>query len=147
MENIFYINKIESREWYMLCVKRTHYCLAASDDVNALLRVVDSYAKTYKSAERVYSMLSGLSDKGKITPKTFAQREAYFKEHGNEYETLIEDILEKAAMWVENNKPTTKARNRLKRMKKSLIGAVNEPAHKSGVTNKRIKRKVHLIAT
>ena len=125
MENIFYINKDEKRDWYMLCVKETHYCIAASDNLIVLLKTIEDYIKTYKSAGRVYDMLETLSDHGKVAPKVFEVRKQYYEEHGKEYNHLIEDRLSEVENFIkierEKRQPKFKSKKGVKRLIRKVV--------------------------
>lgn len=124
MENIFYIIATEKPEWYVLCVKGTHYCLGASDNVDKLLGLVFKYVKTYKSVESVYEMLSTLSDKGKVGKNTFAQREEYYKEHRDDFKREIEEKISEAMQEViaerKAKQPKFRAKRGIKRLKRKV---------------------------
>ena len=125
MENIFYINKDEKRDWYMLCVKETHYCIAASDNLIVLLKTIEDYIKTYKSAGRVYDMLETLSDHGKVAPKVFEVRKQYYEEHGREYSRLIENRIAEVESFIEiervKRQPKFKSKKGIKRLIRKVV--------------------------
>lgn len=73
MYDLFYIIEV-SPQWYNLIVKDTHYCIACGGDLEPLKRTIYNYVRKYKTEDRVYRVLSGLSDGGRVPPTTYDHR-------------------------------------------------------------------------
>lgn len=121
MLNTFYLMTSDEHErpWYMLIVRDTHFCVSCGSDLEKTMRLLKDYVKTYRTKERLLHALSGLDCKGKVSTPTFAQREEYFRAHGEDYKDLIHKVVREAMSEAREedkaNSPLNKARTRLKK--------------------------------
>lgn len=121
MTSAFYITATESYggTWYMLITRRTHFCISCGSDLEKRLQVLKSCVKDYRTEQRLLDALTRLDCGGRVSPATFEQREEYFREHGKDYEDLVEStVLEALAEAREEDKvnnPLTKAKTRLQK--------------------------------
>lgn len=77
MYDLFYIIEVLP-QWYNLIVKDTHYCIACGNDLEPLKRTIYKYVRKYKTEDRVYRVLKGLSDGGRVSPATLTQRQKVY---------------------------------------------------------------------
>lgn len=132
MRDTFYINYDEKRDWYMLCIKETHFTISSGNDLDKILAVLSDYVKRYRTHDRLMTALSHLESKGVVAPKTFAQREEYFKEHGDDYAKLITRVvdyaLKEAREWDKEHSLLAQTKKRLKRsgIKKTIENSKKE---------------------
>ena len=121
MTGAFYLMTTESSAgtWYMLMVRKTHFCISCGGDLTRRLEVLKSTVKTYRTEQRLLDGLSELDGGGKVSPATFEQREDYFREHGEDYEDLVHSIvmeaLSEAREEAKAHNPLTRARTRLQK--------------------------------
>ena len=121
MTEAFYLTATSSLSgtWYMLLIRRTHFCISCGTDLDKILQVLKSYVKDYRNEQRLLTAMDNLDYGGRVSPATFEQREEYYKEHGEDYEDLVEStVLEALAEAREEDKannPLRKARNRLQK--------------------------------
>lgn len=115
MKTAFYINYDEKREWYMLCIKDTHFCMSCGKDLDFILKKIGEFVKRYKTKERMLRTLSELESKGLVTPKVFQQREDYYKSHGEDFKDLIDSTVDEAIREVREE---MRANNPYKKLKK-----------------------------
>ena len=96
MKDLFYIVEVKP-QWYNLIVKDTQYCLGCGDDLEPLKRTIYNYVRKYKTKERVLDVLSKMTDLGKVSPATFAQRQQAYEEGGHEvFDSLVLEVVERA---------------------------------------------------
>ena len=132
MRNTFYINYDEKRDWYMLCIKDTHFSVSCGDDLDKILAVLSDYVKRYRTHDRLITAMSQLESKGVVAPKTFAQREEYYKEHGEDYAKLItrvvDSALKEAREWDKEHSLLAQTKKRLKKsgIKKTIEDSVKK---------------------
>lgn len=74
MYDLFYITEV-SPQWYNLVLKDTHYCISCGTDLDLIGQVIYRYVRKYKIKDRVYKAISGLSDRGQVSPATFKKRQ------------------------------------------------------------------------
>ena len=74
MYDLFYILEVRP-QWYNLCLKDTHFCLACGGDLETFKRTIYKYVRKYKIEDRVYSALKGLECGGRVPPTVFEQRQ------------------------------------------------------------------------
>ena len=121
MTEAFYLMTTESSAgtWYMLMVRKTHFCISCGSDLQRRLEVLKSTVKTYRTEQRLLDALSQLDCGGKVSPATFEQREEYYREHGEDYKDLVKStVLEALAMAREEDKvnsPLNKTKARLQK--------------------------------
>ena len=77
MYDLFYIVEV-SPQWYNLILKDTHYCIACGSDLESMKRTIHHYVRKYKTEDRVYRAISGLSDGGRVSPATLTQRQKVY---------------------------------------------------------------------
>lgn len=77
MYDLFYIVEV-SPQWYNLILKDTHYCIACGSDLESMKRTIHHYVRKYKTEDRVYRAISGLSDGGRVSPATYDQRQKVY---------------------------------------------------------------------
>ena len=96
MYDLFYIIEV-SPQWYNLIVKDTHYCIACGSDLEPLKRTIYKYVRKYKIEDRVYRVLRGLSDGGRVCPSTLTQRqEDYLKGKHLVFNDLVRGVVAQA---------------------------------------------------
>lgn len=121
MVGTFYITANESynRTWYQLIVRKTHFCVSCGVELEKILTVLKSYVKDFRTETRLLVALSQLECGGKVSPATFEQREDYYREHGEDYEDLVDSVvleaLKEAREEDKVNNPLNRARNRLQK--------------------------------
>jgi len=121
MTGAFYITATPSYggTWYMLIVRKTHFCISCGSDLEKIKRVLKSCTKDYRTEQRLLDSLSGLDSGGRVSPATFEQREDYFREHGEDYEDLVHSIVLEALAEAREedkaNNPLRKTKSRLKK--------------------------------
>lgn len=122
MTNTYYIahNPTIGGTWYMLCVRQSHYCISCGSDLDRILQSLKKNVKRNRRPERLMRELSGLDDGGKISPATFAQREEWYRAHGEDYADLVHstvvEALHEAREEDKANSPLRKTTNRLKKV-------------------------------
>ena len=145
MYDLFYILEV-SPQWYNLCVRDTHYCLAGGSDLEVLKRTIYSYVRKYKVEDRVFSALSRLEDCGKVSPATFARREkAYGLGLHEEFNDLVRGVVSEALKDNRQDTPYHHAKKRAavlapKRIAASPMPPAQEVRSISKVTPRKIKR-------
>ena len=77
MYDLFYIVEV-SPQWYNLILKDTHYCIGCGSDLESMKRTIYHYVRKYKTEDRVYRAISGLSDGGRVSPATLTQRQKVY---------------------------------------------------------------------
>ena len=121
MTGAFYLMTTESSSgtWYMLMVRKTHFCLSCGSDLDTRLRCLKSTVKDFRTEQRMLEGLDRLDCGGRVSPATFEQREAYFHEHGKDYEDLVHSVvleaLKEALEEDKANSPLRKAKARLQK--------------------------------
>ena len=121
MTTAFYITATESLSgtWYQLIVRRTHFCISCGTDLDKILEVLKSYAKDYRTEQRLLDALDRLDCGGRVSPATFSQREDCYQKNGEDYEDLVEsivlDALKMAREEDKANNPLNKTRTRLQK--------------------------------
>lgn len=121
MITAFYICATETfgGTWYMLLVRDTHFCISCGSDLDKILSSLRRCVKRNRTKERLLRELSGLDCGGRVSPATFAQREEYFRAHGEDYEDLVHstvvEALNEAREEDKKNSPLRKTATRLKR--------------------------------
>lgn len=144
MKTAFYINYDDKREWYMLCLRETHFCMSCGKDLDFILKKVGEFVKRYKTKERMMRSLSELESKGLVTPKVFQQREDYYKSHGNDFSELLLTTVETALIEVrieeKVNSPFNKTKKRIKKKVTPLL-PIEESAKPRDYTPATISRR------
>jgi hypothetical protein len=106
-------------EWYMLMVRKTHFCISCGGDLQRRLEVLKSTVKDYRTEQRLLDALERLDCGGRVSPATFEQREEYFQEHSEDYEDLVKSIVLEALAEAREedkaNSPLRKAKARLQK--------------------------------
>ena len=121
MTNAFYLtaNETVGGMWYMLMVRKTHFCISCGSDLDIRLRTLKSCVKEHRTEQRLLDSLSRLDCGGKVSPATFSQREDYYLAHKEDYEDLVESIvleaLAEARAEDKANSPLHKTRTRIKK--------------------------------
>lgn len=121
MTSAFYLTATESFSgtWYMLLLRRTHFCISCGTDLDKILQVLKSYVKDYRIEHRLLSAMDKLDCGGRVSPATFEQREEYYQEHSEDYEDLVESVVLEALAEAREedkmNSPLNKARTRLRK--------------------------------
>ena len=121
MTGAFYLmtNHSSSGTWYMLMVRKTHFCISCGGDLQRRLEVLKSTVKRYRTEQRLLDGLSELDGGGKVSPATFEQREEYYQEYGKDYEDLVHSIVMEALSEAREedkaNNPLARARTRLQK--------------------------------
>ena len=132
MTGAFYLmtNHSSTGEWYMLMVRKTHFCISCGGDLDKRLQVLKSTVKDYRTEQRLLAALERLDCGGKVSPATFEQREEYYQAHGEDYEDLVKSIvleaLAEARQEDKANNPLARARNRLQK-----AGGIKTPNEKT----------------
>lgn len=104
MYDLFYITEV-SPQWYNLVLKDTHYCISCGTDLDLIGQVIYRYVRKYKIKDRVYKAISGLSDRGQVSPATFKKRqEDYDKGLHLDFNSFVKGAVEKALQ--DNRKDT-----------------------------------------
>lgn len=122
MTGAFYLTATETvgGMWYMLMVRKTHFCLSCGGDLETRLRTLKSCVKEHRTEQRLLDALDRLDCGGKVSPATFDQREDYYREHGEDYGDLIEStVLEALAEAREEDKKNNPLRKTTSRLKKA----------------------------
>lgn len=125
MYDLFYIIKVSS-QCYNLLVRDTHYCLACGSNLESFKRTIYNYVRKYKTEDRVYKALSGLSDSGIVLPTTFDKRSKDYGEGKHlVFNDLVRGVVEKA---LKDNRQDTPY-NRTKKKVRSItpIGVATQP--------------------
>ena len=121
MTGAFYLTATETTGgmWYMLMVRKTHFCLSCGGDLEVRLRTLKSCVKEHRTEQRLLDAMSRLDCGGKVSPATFEQREKDYREHGEDYKDLVESIvleaLAEARAEDKKNNPLRKTASRLKK--------------------------------
>lgn len=121
MTSAFYLTATESYGsiWYQLIVRRTHFCISCGTNLTRIKEVLKSYVKDYRTEQRLLDKLETLDCGGRVSPATFEQREDYYREHGEDYEDLVESIVLEALAEAREedkvNNPLRKTRTRLQK--------------------------------
>lgn len=113
----FYIIKQREAEWYLLCLKSTHYCIACGADFQKLLNTAKKYVLKYKTIEKVKRMFAEFEDEGKVSKSTAISRENEYNNHGWTYDEIIDDFIRSAVSEVQEearrNSPFNKMKSRI----------------------------------
>lgn len=122
MTGAFYLTATETvgGMWYMLMVRKTHFCLSCGGDLETRLRTLKSCVKEHRTEQRLLDAMSRLDCGGRVSPATFDQREKDFLAHGEDYKNLVESIvLEALAEAREEDKKNNPLRKTTSRLKKA----------------------------
>ena len=96
-------------EWYMLVESLTFHTLACGSDLEKVIGVARLYIKKYSTQEKFKKMLGRLESKD--SPITKRIMEEVYKEYGDTYTSLIEDVVDVAYQEVRD-----KRKNKIKRI-------------------------------
>ena len=114
MYDLFYIVEVHDH-WYNLRLKNTHYCVGCGSDIENLLGTVGHYVKKYKTAERVYLMIRGLSDGGRMSPATFDQYKAQYDSGKSfPFKQMVYDAVALAKKEDRENSPYNRAKRQVR---------------------------------
>lgn len=121
MYDLFYI--VETHDhWYNLRLKETHYCIACGDSIDPMLNTIGLYVKKYKTAERVYKMIRGLSDSGRMSPMTLDNYQKEFAKGGwKVFDDLIRNTVTQARQEDKKNSPFNRAKRSVRTVEKDLV--------------------------
>ena len=118
MFDVFYILAFDDG-WYQLIVRDTHYCVSCGPDLNRILKVVEDYVKKYRTRDRLLRALSRLDGGGKVSIFTLSTRKEYFRNHGKDYEHVINEVIKSALAeareYDRRNSPLVRTRTILKK--------------------------------
>lgn len=105
--------------WYMLLVRDTHFCISCGSDLEKIVQCLKRSVKRNRRKERLLRELSGLECGGRVSPATFAQREEWYRAHGEDYADLVHstvvEALREAREEDKENSPLRKTAIRLKK--------------------------------
>ena len=82
--------------WYMLLVRDTHFCISCGSDLEKIVQCLKRSVKRNRRKERLLRELSGLECGGRVSPATFAQREEWYRAHGEDYADLVHSTVMEA---------------------------------------------------
>ena len=113
MKDLFYIVEVHPQR-YNLLVKDTHYCIACGSDLESFKRTIYSYTRKYKTEDRVYKALRGLSDGGRVSPATYDQRQKdYMSGKHLPYTTLVSGVVAQALKDNRQDSPFNRVKKRM----------------------------------
>ena len=121
MLDTYYIahNSTLSGTCYMLIVRDTHFCVSCGSDLEKIVQCLKRSVKRNRRKERLLRELSGLECGGRVSPATFAQREEWYRAHGEDYADLVHstvvEALREAREEDKENSPLRKTAIRLKK--------------------------------
>ena len=121
MLDTYYIahNSTLSGTCYMLIVRDTHFCISCGSDLEKIVQCLKRSVKRNRRKERLLRELSGLDCGGRVSPATFAQREEWYRAHGEDYADLVHstvvEALREAREEDKENSPLRKTAIRLKK--------------------------------
>ena len=145
MQDLFYIIEVRP-QWYNLIVKDTHYCIGCGSHLDTLLEVIYKYVRKYKTEDRVYNTLRGLSDNGDIAPTTMEKRQKdYISGKHIVFEDLVKDIVIKALKDNRQDTPYHKIKGKVKttvKTQRTTITTKNEVRVIKRTTPLVIKRTI-----
>lgn len=105
--------------WYMLLIRKTHFCISCGGDLKERLQVLKSYVKDYRTEQRLLDSLERLEYGSRVSPAVFEQREKDFHEHGENYKDLVHSVVMEALAEAREedkaNNPLRKAKARLRK--------------------------------
>ena len=103
----------------MLLVRDTHFCISCGSDLEKIVQCLKRSVKRNRRKERLLRELSGLECGGRVSPATFAQREEWYRAHGEDYADLVHstvvEALREAREEDKENSPLRKTAIRLKK--------------------------------
>lgn len=167
MENTFYINyrrETETRTWYMMCLKSSHFCIAASSDLDSLLEGLKKTYKKYRTKGGLFRALQEMEYPATVAPAVFNEREAWYQAHGEDYDDLIKSTIEEAKREAREEDIRNSKYNKAKKRIKPLLKKESPPLPETtkevvevsptkstispGVKTKRpLARRITLLAT
>lgn len=144
MKNKFYIVKVREG-WYRLHVLPTHFCLGATDNIQALLNTVENITFKYKNPKGLDNRLSQLSFGDGTNKAMTAIYEKDFIEGGHIYKKEVVGAVEKGLERVKYNSPFHRLRRKQRPVVEQVaITTTKETSVKSKRLNTKVTRKISI---
>lgn len=137
MVNSFAI--VEYRDLYHLYYKRTGYCLSSSTDYSKVISTLKRLVRKYKTPQRLERALSGLLDKGEVSPKQKEWVDSLCDNGGKDYDSYVKKAVEEALEEARSNTPFNRVK---KKNKTTMLRRVHkEEEQPKEVTTKLVRSK------
>lgn len=148
MYDLFYIVEV-SPQWYNLILKDTHYCIGCGSDLESMKRTIHHYVRKYKTEDRVYRAISGLSDGGRVSPATLTQRQKVY-DSGKHlvFNDLIRGVVAQALKENRQDTPYHHAKKKVRTVTPVGVAASPlPPANEVRTVGKIVPRKIQRTKT
>ena len=89
MYDLFYIVEVRP-QWYNLCLKDTHFCVACGKDLEVLKRTIYNYVRKYKIEDRVFKALKDTECGGRVPPTAYERRK---KDYDSGLHLVFNDLV------------------------------------------------------
>lgn len=114
MYDLFYIVEVKP-QWYNLIVNGIHYCISCGSDLEVLKRTLYNYVRTLKTKDRVYRVIRGTDNRGKVCPSTYAQRKQdYDSGKHMVFNDLVREVVAQALKDSRKDSPYHKTKKKVK---------------------------------
>ena len=147
MKDLFYIIEVRP-QWYNLLLKDTHFCLSCGDDLESIKRTIYKYVRKYKTVERVYSAMKGLSNNGTIPPKTLQYRqEDYDNGKHLPFCDVVKEVVEQALKENRQDTPFNRTKKVVKKVSPQKVANTPAPDEVRSVAKKITPMKIRRTLT